>query len=130
MINDNCVSCIKFDHFEAFPPGKLPRTKTVLEYMIATKDKNNPNKSNDIKNAYITVHEIAMDIYLEWVFCNVYPQSCVNIRRKLNALFDEYTRLKDYVHTKKKIAYWNDYKKFIASLSRLFDVKGTDSEFI
>ena len=98
--------------------------------MIATKDKNNPNKSNDIKNAYITVHEIAMDIYLEWVFCNVYPQSCVNIRRKLNALFDEYTRLKDYVHTKKKIAYWNDYKKFIASLSSLFDVKGTDSEFI
>ena len=53
---------------------------------------------------------------------------CIAI--KLKTLFDECTRLRDYVHTRKKTALWNDYAKFVTSLSSLLDVKGIDCTFI
>lgn len=117
--NNSCKSCIKFDFTDEFQDGKLPTVKKVLEYLITLRLLRDNNKG---KRSISSEYEVATDLVLHWIFCNVYTCSVQVVQKKLKCLFQEYERIKDYAHSKKGETYWKDYDLFCSKQDQLFDI--------
>ena len=74
--NTSCQSCIKFEFKDQFEDGKLPTVKMVLEYLITVRY-NSKGKRYNSSN-----YEVASDLILHWIYCNVYTISVVSVKKK------------------------------------------------
>ena len=98
--NSQCSSCIKFEIREKFHSSILPRQKEILEYLLTIKMK---LTGKHVDNS----REVAMDLKLHWIYCNVYPLTVNAIKKRNDSIFDEYTYLMRVSNDKKKDTYWN-----------------------
>ena len=98
--NSQCSSCIKFEIREKFRSSILPRQKEILEYLLTIKMK---LTGKHVDNS----REVAMDLKLHWIYCNVYPLTVNAIKKRNDSIFDEYTYLMRVSNDKKKDTYWN-----------------------
>ena len=114
-LNSQCSSCIKYEIREEFRSGILPRQKEILEYLLTIKMK---LTGKHVDNS----REVAMDLKLQWVYCNVYPLTVNAIKEKIDSIFDEYTYLMKVPNDKKKDTYWNRYSVFINNQTSICDI--------
>ena len=66
--------------------------------------------------------EVAMDLKLQWIYCNVYPLTVNAIKKRIDSIFDEYTYLMKVSNNKKKDTYWNRYSVFINNQTSICDI--------
>ena len=59
-----------------------------------------------------------MDVILHWIHYNVYPQSIVTTKVKIEKHVKEFSFLKRYLRKKKKETYWNRVETFIARANK------------
>ena len=83
-LNSQCSSCIKCEIREEFRIDILPRQKEILEYLLTIKIK---LTGKHVDNS----REVAMDLKLQWIYCNVYPLTVNAIKKRTDSIFDEYT---------------------------------------
>ena len=98
--NSQYSSYIKYEIREEFRSGILPRQKEILEYLLTTEMKLTGKHADNSR-------EVAMDLKLQWIYCNVYPLTMNAIKKKTDSIFDEYTYLMKVSNDKKKDTYWN-----------------------
>ena len=113
--NSQCSSCIKFEIREKFRSSILPRQKEILEYLLTIKMK---LTGKHVDNS----REVAMDLKLHWIYCNVYPLTVNAIKKRNDSIFDEYTYLMRVSNDKKKDTYWNWYSLFINNQISICDI--------
>ena len=114
-LNSQCSSCIKYEIREEFRSGILPRQKEILEYLLTIKTKLTGKHVDDSR-------EVAMDLKLQWIYCNVYPLTVNAIKKRIDSIFDEYTYLMKVSNNKKKDTYWNRYSVFINNQTSICDI--------
>ena len=114
-LNSQCSSCIKYEIREEFRSGILPRQKEILEYLLAIKMK---LTGKHVDNS----REVAIDLKLQWIYCNVYPLTVNAIKKRIDSIFDEYTYLMKVSNNKKKDTYWNRYSVFINNQTSICDI--------
>ena len=66
--------------------------------------------------------EVAIDLKLQWIYCNVYPLTVNAIKKRIDSIFDEYTYLMKVSNNKKKDTYWNRYSVFINNQTSICDI--------
>ena len=66
--------------------------------------------------------EVAMDLKLQWIYCNVYPLTVNAIKKRTDSIFDEYTYLMKVSNDKKKDTYWNQYSVFINNQTSICNI--------
>ena len=114
-LNSQCSSCIKYEIWEKFHSSILPRQKEILEYLLTIKMK---LTGKHVDNS----REVAMDLKLHWIYCNVYPLTVNAIKKRNDSIFDEYTYLMRVSNDKKKDTYWNWYSLFINNQISICDI--------
>ena len=118
-INENCKSCLNFEMKLKLKNGVLPRNKDVLEYLLTIKmDSSGQHNSNNHER------QCAMDVILQWIYCNVYPTTITPTAKKIKEMFEEYKHLKKYPNNKKGNAYWQRFENFVEQQHSLFDIIG------
>ena len=121
-MNSLCISCITYEIREEFRSGILPRQKEILEYLLTIKTKLTGKHVDDSR-------EVAMDLKLQWIYCNVYPLTVNAIKKRIDSIFDEYTYLMQVSNDKKKDTYWNQYSVFVNNQPSICDII-TDPKYI
>ena len=114
-MNSRSSSCIKYEIREEFRSGILPRQKEILEYLLIIKIK---LTGKHVDNS----REVAMDLKLQWIYCNVYPLTVNAIKQRIDSIFDEYTYLMEVSNDEKKDTYWNRYSVFINNQPSTCDI--------
>ena len=90
---DYCPDCNLFKLIP-LPNGKLPSVEAVMGYLFMI-------RSNELgTNVELNV---AKDLMLHWVYCNVYTLTLNHVVKKVTNLTKEYKYLKDYPKAKKRI---------------------------
>ena len=87
-----CTECISFPVQESLPNGRLPTTGQVMSYML-TLNENNPGKNN--------ILDVASDIILHWISCNIYTKARKNVTIQLEDVFKNYRDLQKYPKKKR-----------------------------
>ena len=114
--SEECINCINFPNRDfQLIQGKLPIKSQVISYVLSC-------RQNDCGHKDSTFENVALDIMLQWIFCNVYPQSYKTVKKKVYDLLQEYHKIKDYIKSKRKDTYWTGCHKFIRSCQTLFDI--------
>ena len=114
----DCENCIKYDVVESLGSGRLPSQKQILEYLITTKSNNTGKHIN-------TERQVAMDVALVWISCNIYPKRLDNeISNMIKTIYKEYEGLKKKANSNKSDYYWEKFGKFTANQKQLFDILG------
>ena len=99
-MNSHGSSCIKYGIREEFHSSILPGQKEILEYLLTIKMK---LTGKHVDNS----REVAMDLKLQWIYCNVYPLTVNVIKKRIDSIFDEYIYLMKVSNDKKNDTYWN-----------------------
>ena len=99
-MNSHGSSCIKYGIQEEFHSSILPGQKEILEYLLTIKMK---LTGKHVDNS----REVAMDLKLQWIYCNVYPLTVNVIKKRIDSIFDEYIYLMKVSNDKKNDTYWN-----------------------
>ena len=127
--NDSCNSCVTFNSgFSEFSNGKLPRNKDIIERLIYIKSQRSGKK--DKRGQIDCEREVALDVCLHWIYCNVYPLSVEQVTRKLQSLYSSYSYIRYYDDSRKKETYWKKYDDFVNQLKSLFDIPTAKSHRI
>ena len=66
--------------------------------------------------------EVAIDLKLQWIYCNVYPLTVNAIKKRIDSIFDEYTYLMQVSNDKKKDTYWSQYSVFVNNQPSICDI--------
>ena len=77
-------------------------SKEILEYLLTIKMK---LTGKHVDNSW----EVAMDLKLQWIYCNVYPLTVNEIKNRIDSIFGECTYLMKVSDDKKKDTHWNRY---------------------
>ena len=120
--NASCQSCFIFKPADSLPNGVLPTRRAIIEYLVHLKERESVKGKTETTAEWL----LAKDVALHWIFCNVYPMSPYNIQLKVCELWEQYVKIKDYVHKKKGDKYWSDYNCFISTLNQVFDFIATE----
>ena len=118
-VNGACSKCFKYSTiFESFNNGILPRKKEVLSYLLTLRHSNNgkQNASN--------FHNCALDLSLHWIYCNVYPISIAASKKRIQTMFDDYSKLKRYPKQRRGPTFKKNVDEFLKSQNELFDIIG------
>ena len=89
--------------------------KEILEYLLTIKMK---LTGKHVDNS----SEVAMDLKLKWIYCNIYPLIVNAIKKRIYSIFDEYLYLIKMSNDKKKDTYWNQYFVFINNQTSICDI--------
>ena len=73
--------------------------------------------------------EVAMDLKLKWIYCNVYPLTVNAVKKRIDCIFDKYLYLMKMSNNKKKETYCNQYFVFINNQTSIRDTIA-DPKFI
>ena len=114
----NCNDCIIYKYREDFRNGSLPLRFEVMEWLLTEREKNNGKHVNNIANC-------SSSLILQWIFCNVYPQTPPYVERRIKNEIDEPFQKLKKVASRKKITdeHWKKYATFIESQRKIFDIK-------
>ena len=114
----NCKDCIIYKYREDFRNGSLPLGFEVMEWLLTERERNNGKHVNNIANCSIS-------LVLQWIFCNVYPQTPPYVERRIKKEIDEPFQKLKKVASRKKITddHWTKYATFLESQRNIFDIK-------
>ena len=102
----------KFTPIDAFPLGKLPTLKNVIDRCLYHK--------NCLTDKTLTI--VSDELFNLWIKYNVYAISIAGIRRRLKNEMTEFSRLYRYDKKKREKKYNSDVHKFLKKTKILFDV--------
>ena len=112
--NTQCNLCVKFSTATTtLKSNILPRNEGVLNLLLSMKAKSTGKNSN-------SEYKVAVIVYNQWIFCNVYPASLQTVECKVWDMFEEYDAVKKFSTISD--AYWKNCTPFLQKLSKLFDV--------
>ena len=81
--NNTCGLCVRIEKLTDFKPGLLPQGRDVLSVLLTLKE------DFDISPELTCASKLA----LQWIYCNVYPQSLSAIKRKVDAVYATYRKI-------------------------------------
>ena len=62
------------------------------------------------------IENVASDLTLHWIYCNVYTVCAKSVQKKIEKLVQKYHFLKRYTIMKRKMDYWEEFSSFISHL--------------
>ena len=83
----SCSECLLFPLQDSLPNSRLPTTGQVFSYYL-TVNNEHTGKSN--------VTDVASDIILHWISCNIYTMTCRSVVKKLETIIGTYRNLKKH----------------------------------
>ena len=95
----NCVKCICFQHENHLPKEKLPTNKQVLSHLFYVVEK----QKGQHKNPYA---EVASDLMLQWIYCNIYTISEKHVKKQVRKLHDRFFKLNKVKVIKRKTTFY------------------------
>ena len=72
------------------------------------------------------VTEVASDIILQWISCNICTMTCRSVVNKLEAKIETYRNLKKYPFAKRRTTFYMKLKQFCENCEQFFDIKCGD----
>ena len=110
--SDKVIGNEKFTPIDAFPLGKLPTLKNVLDRCLYHK--------NYITDKTLTI--VSEELFNFWIKYNVYPISIAVIRRRVKTEMIEFSRLYRYDKKKQEKKYNSDVHNFPEKTKILLDI--------
>ena len=91
-----------------------------MEYLLPLKIKNTGKYVNNLCKC-------SVQLVLQWMFCNIYPQTIAGVTNCITKMDESYKTLKKSSSKKSTSAkHWNDYEIFVELQMNLFVIKTTE----